>query len=85
MVPLMARIAWEIANKVAHVVNVRTILKEQPAQAKKKIVDARELLESWSKVSFRPPPYISCFSYAATKSLKCLNAFFFFFFFFFFF
>ncbi|KAJ3349859.1 Dynein heavy chain 10, axonemal [Entophlyctis luteolus] len=53
MVPLMARIAWEIANKVANIVNVRTILREQPQQAKKKIQDSRELLESWSKTYFQ--------------------------------
>ncbi|KAJ3134855.1 Dynein heavy chain 10, axonemal [Physocladia obscura] len=53
MVPLMARIAWEIANKVANIVNVRTILRETPQQAKQKIEDSRELLDSWSKTYFQ--------------------------------
>jgi dynein heavy chain, axonemal len=50
MVPLMSRIAWELANKVSHIVNVKTVLREPPAEAKKKIVESRELLDSWSKV-----------------------------------
>ena len=50
MVPLMSRIAWELANKVANVVNVKTILREPPAAAKRKIQDAKDLLESWSRV-----------------------------------
>ncbi|KAJ3328734.1 Dynein heavy chain 10, axonemal, partial [Blyttiomyces sp. JEL0837] len=53
MVPLMSRIAWELANKVANIVDVRTILRESPADAKKKIVAARDLLESWSKTYFQ--------------------------------
>ena len=50
MVPLMSRIAWELSNKVANVVNIRTILREPPAQAKQKIVNAKDLLETWRKV-----------------------------------
>ncbi|KAJ1332384.1 hypothetical protein BSLG_008688 [Batrachochytrium salamandrivorans] len=53
MVPLMSRIASEIANKVSNVVNVQIILREPPADAKKKILDARSLLESWSKNYFQ--------------------------------
>ncbi|KAJ3097104.1 Dynein heavy chain 10, axonemal [Phlyctochytrium planicorne] len=53
MVPLMARIAWELANKVANIVNVRSILREPPAAAKRKIIDARELLDAWSKTYFQ--------------------------------
>lgn len=50
MVPLMSRIAWELSNKVANIVNVRTILREPPAEAKQKIISAKDLLESWRKV-----------------------------------
>ena len=50
MVPLMARIAWELAHKVAGVVNVRTILHEPPTEARHKISEAKSLLETWSKV-----------------------------------
>ncbi|RKO94122.1 dynein heavy chain and region D6 of dynein motor-domain-containing protein [Blyttiomyces helicus] len=53
MVPLMSRIAWELANKVANIVNVKTILREPPAVAKRKISDAKDLLESWSKTYFQ--------------------------------
>ncbi|KAJ1570092.1 Dynein heavy chain 10, axonemal, partial [Nowakowskiella sp. JEL0078] len=53
MVPLMSRIAWELANKVAGIVDMTTILREPPGIAKKKIVDAKELLECWSKVRER--------------------------------
>ncbi|KAI9351727.1 dynein heavy chain, N-terminal region 1-domain-containing protein [Zopfochytrium polystomum] len=52
MVPLMSRIAWEIANKVANIVDVRSILRQPPSEAKKTIVAARDLLEAWSKTYF---------------------------------
>ncbi|KAI8825885.1 dynein heavy chain and region D6 of dynein motor-domain-containing protein [Fimicolochytrium jonesii] len=52
MVPLMGRIAWELANKVAHVVDIHKIFREPPADAKTKIVDAKELLESWRRTYF---------------------------------
>ncbi|TPX37396.1 hypothetical protein SeMB42_g06902, partial [Synchytrium endobioticum] len=53
MVPLMARIAWELAHKVAGVVDVRTILHEPPAEARRKIAEAKSLLEMWSKSYFQ--------------------------------
>ncbi|TPX31992.1 hypothetical protein SmJEL517_g04802 [Synchytrium microbalum] len=53
MVPLMARIAWELAHKVAGVVDVRTILREPPAEARRKISEAKSLLEMWSKSYFQ--------------------------------
>ena len=52
MVPLMARIAWEISNKVANIVDIKRILRENPVEAKKTILDARNLLEGWSKTYF---------------------------------
>ncbi|KAJ3144485.1 Dynein heavy chain 10, axonemal [Geranomyces variabilis] len=52
MVPLMARIAWELAHKVAKVVNIHTIFRGSPAESKKKIVDAKELLECWRRTYF---------------------------------
>ncbi|KAI9102678.1 dynein heavy chain and region D6 of dynein motor-domain-containing protein [Phlyctochytrium arcticum] len=52
MVPLMSRIAWELANKVANIVNIRTIFRDPPTEAKKKIMDAKDLLESWRKTYF---------------------------------
>ncbi len=51
MVPLMSRIAWEISNKVANVINPKTIVVAPAAEAKKKISDGKNLLEAWSKVN----------------------------------
>ncbi len=51
MVPLMSRIAWELSNKVINIVNIKTILRENPITSKKKILDAKEMLEAWSTVS----------------------------------
>ena len=51
MVPLMARIAWELSNKVANLISIRRILREPTQDAKKIILDAKNMLESWSKVS----------------------------------
>jgi dynein heavy chain len=51
MVPLMSRIAWEISNKVANIVDIKKILRQNPVESKKIIMDAKNLLEGWSKVS----------------------------------
>lgn len=72
MVPLMSRIAWELANKVANIVNVKTILREPPAVAKKKIMDSKDLLESWSKVSSCFPPMYIFEIYHPTSFLDLL-------------
>jgi dynein heavy chain len=48
MVPLMTRIAWEIVNKVSKIVNIKTILRESAEDCKKKILDAKAVLEGWS-------------------------------------
>lgn len=53
MVPLMSRIAWEIANKVSNIVNIQTILREPSVDTKKKILNAKSLLESWSSTYFK--------------------------------
>lgn len=50
MVPLMARIAWELSNKVSNIVNIRSIFRKPAAESKKIILDAKNLLEAWSKV-----------------------------------
>ncbi|KAL7749213.1 hypothetical protein RI367_005365 [Sorochytrium milnesiophthora] len=52
MVPLMSRIAWDLASKVANVIDVRTVLKGPQNDAKKKIMDAKSLLEAWAKTYF---------------------------------
>lgn len=53
MVPLMSRIAWEISNKVSNIVNIQTILREPSVETKKKILNAKSLLESWSSTYFK--------------------------------
>lgn len=50
MVPLMERIAWEIANKVSTVINVRQIFRESPQEMKKKIFEAQTVLQKWKEV-----------------------------------
>jgi dynein heavy chain len=52
MVPLMSRIAWEIANKVSNIVNIHSILREPSLVAKRKILDSKSLLEKWSSTYF---------------------------------
>ena len=53
MVPLMARIAWEIVNRVSNMINIQTILREPADVCKKKISEAKSLLESWSTTYFK--------------------------------
>ncbi|XP_064889438.1 dynein axonemal heavy chain 10 isoform X2 [Columba livia] len=52
MVPLMERIAWQIAARVSKAVDLRTLFKEDSAAAKAKIVDAKTTLEEWRKCYF---------------------------------
>jgi dynein heavy chain len=53
MVPLMARIAWEISNKVLNTVDIHKILREPSHESKKKIMDSKSLLEKWSSTYFQ--------------------------------
>lgn len=50
MVPLMERIAGKIADKVAHEVNITTILRKPPQIAKTVILEAQNVLKSWQSV-----------------------------------
>ncbi|XP_076804944.1 dynein axonemal heavy chain 10-like [Clavelina lepadiformis] len=52
MVPLMERIAWELAERVSRVINIRTIYKESPEQVKIKTAEARHMLELWKETYF---------------------------------
>uniref|UniRef100_A0A2K5DJS0 Dynein axonemal heavy chain 10 n=1 Tax=Aotus nancymaae TaxID=37293 RepID=A0A2K5DJS0_AOTNA len=52
MIPLMERIAWEIAERVCRVVNLRTLFKENRASAQNKTSDARNTLKLWKKAYF---------------------------------
>uniref|UniRef100_A0A8C9J6D4 Dynein axonemal heavy chain 10 n=1 Tax=Panthera tigris altaica TaxID=74533 RepID=A0A8C9J6D4_PANTA len=52
MIPLMERIAWEIAERVCRVVNLRTLFKENRASAQHKTSEARNALHTWKKAYF---------------------------------
>uniref|UniRef100_H0WZ39 Dynein heavy chain tail domain-containing protein n=1 Tax=Otolemur garnettii TaxID=30611 RepID=H0WZ39_OTOGA len=52
MIPLMERIAWEIADRVCRVVNLRTLFKENRASAQHKTLEAKNTLKMWKKAYF---------------------------------
>uniref|UniRef100_A0A9L0IQP0 Dynein axonemal heavy chain 10 n=1 Tax=Equus asinus TaxID=9793 RepID=A0A9L0IQP0_EQUAS len=52
MIPLMERIAWEIAERVCKVVNLRTLFKENRASAQHKTLEAKNTLKMWKKAYF---------------------------------
>eukprot|EP00741_Cyanophora_paradoxa_P015322 tig00000194_g14791.t1 len=52
MVPLMERIADDIADKVAAQINVRAIFKQRPVDAMKRIAEGRQTLEKWKDTYF---------------------------------
>ncbi|XP_042636525.1 dynein axonemal heavy chain 10 [Orycteropus afer afer] len=52
MIPLMERIAWEIAERVCRVVNLRTLFKENRASAQHKTLEAKDTLMLWKKAYF---------------------------------
>uniref|UniRef100_A0A4X2JQH8 Dynein axonemal heavy chain 10 n=1 Tax=Vombatus ursinus TaxID=29139 RepID=A0A4X2JQH8_VOMUR len=52
MIPLMERIAWEIAERVCRVVNLRTLFKESRASAQTKVAEAKSTLLLWKKSYF---------------------------------
>ena len=47
MEPLMARIAWEVANKISNQINVRTIFRENATSSIKLITEAQAVLQRW--------------------------------------
>ncbi|PRP82215.1 dynein-1-alpha heavy chain, flagellar inner arm I1 complex, partial [Planoprotostelium fungivorum] len=50
MTPLLERIAWEISNKVSESVNVANVLRDN--EGKRKIQQARDVLEKWKETYF---------------------------------
>jgi dynein heavy chain len=52
MVPLMCRIAWQLAARVSQAINVKTIFRGHLSRSKAVIADAKMLLDSWSKAYF---------------------------------
>ncbi|XP_037672459.1 dynein heavy chain 10, axonemal isoform X6 [Choloepus didactylus] len=52
MIPLMERIAWEIAERVCKVVNLRTLFKENRTSAQHKTLEAKNTLLMWKKSYF---------------------------------
>ena len=47
MVPLMERIAWEISEHIARVINIRAILRESPNVIKQRTGEAMTTLKTW--------------------------------------
>ncbi|XP_019908369.3 dynein heavy chain 10, axonemal [Esox lucius] len=52
MVPLMERIAWELSERVARVVNVRMLFKDKRELAKAKAQDGKQVLDQWKACYF---------------------------------
>ncbi|NXA03995.1 DYH10 protein, partial [Sapayoa aenigma] len=52
MLPLMERIAWDISTRVTRFVDLHTLFKEDRTAAKKKITEAKRILERWKKCYF---------------------------------
>eukprot|EP00960_Hanusia_phi_P039624 753955-Hanusia_phi.AAC.6 len=53
MVPLMERIAFELAERVAQQLDVKTLFRIELAEAKKMIADAQNVLEKWKEAYFK--------------------------------
>ncbi|XP_013358995.1 PREDICTED: dynein heavy chain 10, axonemal isoform X2 [Chinchilla lanigera] len=52
MIPLMERVAWEIAERVCRVINLRTLFRENRASAQHKTLEAKNTLKLWKKAYF---------------------------------
>ncbi|KAG8456021.1 hypothetical protein GDO86_001999 [Hymenochirus boettgeri] len=52
MVPLMERIAWEIAERVCRVLNIHYFFRESKEAAKKTLLEAKHTLELWKSSYF---------------------------------
>ncbi|XP_053327864.1 dynein axonemal heavy chain 10 [Spea bombifrons] len=52
MVPLMERIAWEIAERVCRVLNIHSLFRENRETAKTKALEAKRTLELWKSTYF---------------------------------
>ena len=66
MVPLMERIAFKLSEKVQTEVNIKTILKLRPLEAKKIIKEAKEVLVMWRE--YYGPSYKYHFATLANDS-----------------
>ncbi|XP_035496799.2 dynein axonemal heavy chain 10-like [Scophthalmus maximus] len=52
MVPLMERIAWQLCERVSHVIDIRTLFKDKREVAKSKVHDAKQVLDQWKSCYF---------------------------------
>ncbi|XP_021113287.1 dynein heavy chain 10, axonemal isoform X4 [Heterocephalus glaber] len=52
MIPLMERVAWELSERVCHVVNLRTLFRENRTIAQHKALEAKNMLTLWKKAYF---------------------------------
>ncbi|CAL8251349.1 unnamed protein product [Boreogadus saida] len=53
MVPLMERIAWELAERVKRVVNVHVLFRDKREAAKAKVLDGKKVLDQWKECYFK--------------------------------
>ncbi|XP_077377243.1 dynein axonemal heavy chain 10-like [Festucalex cinctus] len=52
MVPLMERIVWQLAERVAQVIDLHVLFKDERKVAKSKVSDAKQVLELWKSSYF---------------------------------
>ncbi|XP_077456872.1 dynein axonemal heavy chain 10-like [Stigmatopora argus] len=52
MVPLMERIVWQLSERVAQVIDIPVLFKNQREVAKSKVEDAKQVLELWKSSYF---------------------------------
>uniref|UniRef100_A0A8D3BG74 AAA+ ATPase domain-containing protein n=1 Tax=Scophthalmus maximus TaxID=52904 RepID=A0A8D3BG74_SCOMX len=52
VVPLMERIAWQLCERVCHVIDVHTLFKEKREVAKSNVHDAKQVLDQWKSSYF---------------------------------
>ena len=53
MEALMVRIAWELSERCARVITVRTLFKDGPEEVKKKTAEAKAMLDTWQTAYFQ--------------------------------
>ncbi|XP_057687718.1 dynein axonemal heavy chain 10-like isoform X2 [Corythoichthys intestinalis] len=52
MVPLMERIVWQLSERVAQVIDIHVLFKDEREVAKSKVDDAKQVLELWKSSYF---------------------------------
>ncbi|KAM9822155.1 dynein axonemal heavy chain 10-like isoform 2-T2 [Syngnathus typhle] len=52
MVPLMERIVWQLSERVAQVIDIHVLFREERKLAKSKVTDAKQVLDLWKSSYF---------------------------------